>query len=104
MERFTLTVTVETDGNAEQLAALLTEFITDPGCPLMADYSADHPDRGVDGYDGPFVRGISATAGASVLVSTLVNLLHDCEDDGCYVGGDVVERLVELLQERGVSL
>jgi len=56
MERFTLTVTVETDGNAEQLAALLTEFITDPGCPLMADYSADHPDRGVDGYDGPFVR------------------------------------------------
>lgn len=101
MERFTLAVTVETDGNAEQLAALLTEFITDPGCPLMADYSAEHPDRGVDGYDGPFVRGIVAAAGPVVSVAELVALLAGCTDDDGTNGADVVDVLTALIERNG---
>lgn len=65
MNRTVLTVTIDTDGDGDEMARLLAEYLTSPEHPWLSDYALGPDGTRDDGYDevGPLVRGIRVDYG-----------------------------------------
>ena len=66
MNTVSLTVTLGSDGNVEDLADMLAQYLTGPDYPFLTDYAAksnSYDEVRDDGYEGPFVRMIRVQRG-----------------------------------------
>lgn len=54
MSEVTLTVKLTVDGDPERMAALLTDYLTNPENPFLTDYGVD----AWGGWEGPFVTEV----------------------------------------------
>lgn len=62
MKKLTFKVTIETDGDTEDLARCFEQYISTPGrndLGFLSDYAADGVGAIATGYEGPFARSIA---------------------------------------------
>jgi len=55
MNELTLTVTIQTDGDTDEMFTLVSQYLTSADYPFLGDYGPD----AWGGYEGPIIRSVT---------------------------------------------